>query len=160
MQTLQDTIKSQSETISTLENDLLVMEEKDLESPFVKDDNRFNQTTRLFVYDAIVNQVPTQNIPTLLEKIAIRSGLKIDKSAIPHRNTIEMMARELGAVSDLQVAETLMTENNITLGFDATTQEGVHINSIHVTTCSVCQVVAIDELPGGTAIDYKSHMSE
>ena len=43
-----------------------------------------------------------------------------------------MMARELGIVVDLQAAELLMTNTNLTLGFDSTTQEGVHINGAHI----------------------------
>ena len=42
-------------------------------------------------------------------------------------------ARELGVMSDLQVGEILMHTSNLMLGFDATTQEGVHINSVHIT---------------------------
>ena len=41
-----------------------------------------------------------------------------------------------------------------------TTQEGVHINSIHITTESACYVVAVDELPGGTAVDYSEHIRQ
>ena len=43
---------------------------------------------------------------------------------VPHRNTVEIMARELGVVSDLMVAEMMMEEEHLTIGFDATTQEG------------------------------------
>ena len=35
-----------------------------------------------------------------------------------------------------------------------------HINTIHFTTTADCQVVAIDELPGGTALDYEEHLCE
>ena len=53
------------------------------------------------------------------------------------------------------IAEIIAGENNLTLGFDATTQEGVHVNSIHVTTTTKCVALAVvDELPGGTAEDY------
>ncbi len=45
--------------------------------------------------------------------------------------TVEQMARELGVVSNLQAAEIAMVTNNLTLGFDATTQEGVHTDSLH-----------------------------
>lgn len=52
-----------------------------------------------------------------------------------------------------------MKSVNLTLGFDATTQEGVH-NSIHLITKEECEVVAIDELPGGTADDYHCYVTE
>ena len=56
--------------------------------------------------------------------------------------------------------EALISNKHLTLGFDATTQEGVHLNRIHVTTESHCYVLAIDELPGGTAVDYSTHICE
>ena len=68
--------------------------------------------------------------------------------AIPHRSTVESMARELA----------LIAHKNSTLGFDATTQEGVHVNEIHFTTEKDCYSAAIDELPGGTAEDYSMHI--
>ena len=108
------------------------------------------------VYEALIQQVPTVNIPLLLEKLSLRLGVKL--SDIPKRNSVEQMARELGVISTIQVAEIAMETNNLTLGFDATTQEGAHVNSIHFTTVDKCVVVAIDELAGGTADDYGRHV--
>ena len=68
-----------------------------------------------------------------------------------------MIARELGAISELQTAETIIENDNVTRGFDATTQEGVHINSIHFTTEKVCCAASVDELPGGMTTDYSNH---
>ena len=62
-------------------------------------------------------------------------GTKID--TVPHRRTVEMMTRKLGVMSDLQVMEILMQTSNLTLGFDATTLEGVHI-SVHITNKANC----------------------
>ena len=77
---------------------------------------------------------------------------------VPHRTTVELMARELRVISELQAAEAILANENCTLGFDATTQEGVHINSIHFTTQSECYAIAVDELAGGTAQDYHQHI--
>ena len=78
--------------------------------------------------------------------------------SIPHRTTVEMMTRELGMISDLQVGELLMSSDNLTLGFDATTQEGFHINSVHVTSKDNCCDILVDQLAGGTAEDYRQHI--
>ena len=43
---------------------------------------------------------------------------------------------------------------NLTLGFDATTQEGIHVNCIYVTNGYSVNVVDIEQLSGGTAYDY------
>ena len=40
------------------------------------------------------------------------------------------------------------------------TQEGVHVNSVHLTFKTGCLVVAIDQIPGGTAHDYSQHICE
>ena len=53
-----------------------------------------------------------------------------------------------------------MTKEDLTLGFEATTQEGVHLNTIHITTKSDWYVLTIDKLPGGTAEDYENHVYE
>ncbi|KAK6186856.1 hypothetical protein SNE40_006122 [Patella caerulea] len=68
------------------------------------------------------------------------------------------MARELGVIAELQAAETLHDNKNVTIGFDATTQEGTHVNSIHFTTEKECVAGAVDELAGGTAEDYANHV--
>ena len=68
------------------------------------------------------------------------------------------MAWEFGVITELQTAELIIQTNNVTIGFDATTQEGTHINSIHFTTKDRCLTGGIDELPGGTAEDYANHV--
>ena len=49
---------------------------------------------------------------------------------------------------------------DVTIGFDATTQEEIHVNSIHFTTENECVAAAVDELAGGTAEDYAQHICE
>ena len=147
--------------IASLQEENVLLEEKiedmeDMTKTTKSDGKGYNTSMRMMVYDAIVDQVPTTNIPHLINKFAMRCGVTL--SDIPHRTTVEKMTRELGSIADLQTAETILANENCTLGFDATTQEGNHVNSIHVTTRTDCLVVAIDELPGGTAEDYSSHI--
>ncbi|QQP49999.1 Uncharacterized protein FKW44_010926 [Caligus rogercresseyi] len=52
-----------------------------------------------------------------------------------------------------------MENDNVTVGFDATTQEHIHINSIHFTSDKGCMSAAVDELPGRTTADYVLHIS-
>ncbi|KAI0225566.1 hypothetical protein LSAT2_023674 [Lamellibrachia satsuma] len=68
------------------------------------------------------------------------------------------MTRELDATADLTAAEVAMTTSDLTIRFDAATQEGVHINSVHFTTKEECEVIAVDKLAGGTAGDYCEHV--
>jgi hypothetical protein len=67
-----------------------------------------------------------------MSKIGYYMGVTFNN--IPHRSTVEQRAREHGSIPDLQAAEWAMHNNNPTLGFDATTQESVHINSINLTS--------------------------
>ena len=119
---------------------------------------QFNMNTRMMVYDAIINQVPTMNIPLLMQSFSRRLGAALDH--VPHRTTVEQMAKELGVISQLQCAEALLANSNVTIAFDATTQEGVHINALVITTETKTLVCAIDELPGGCAKDYANHIIE
>ena len=63
-----------------------------------------------------------KSVPILIQKFAQRSVMKMD--TVPHCSTVEMMTRKPG-VRDLQVAEVLMRNFNLTLGFDATMHIGV-----------------------------------
>jgi len=151
--------------IRTLENEKLELEDMVVElkkkNPVINtkmDGKTYSVDTRMKVFDILVNQVPTENIPKLMERIAERSGDTL--SDIPNRTTVEQMARELGIIADLQTSELAMKTKNLTLGFDATTQEGVHVNSIHFTTKEETHVIAVDELPGGTTDDYHNHICD
>jgi hypothetical protein len=93
-----------------------------------KGSKTYSTPARLLVYDLINLNVSTENIPSALASFALRTGHKIID--IPSRSTVEQMARELGVISAIQASECALNSSNITLGFDATTQEGVHVNSI------------------------------
>ena len=159
---LRDALKATNANVGHLENKNLMLQEE-IESlhasgtpSLEKEGKTFPPQIRMLVYDAIVHHVPTNHVPLLLKKIVKRTGIKMD--TVPHRSTVEMMTRELGVICDLQVAEVVMMNSNLTLGFDATTQEGVHINSVHITSKDDCYVISIDQLPGGTAEDYHQHI--
>lgn len=63
--------------------------------------------TRMIVYDMLMCNVPTTNISNIITGIC--SCSKIRLSRVPRRTTIENMAREIGAISDLQAAKLIMT---------------------------------------------------
>jgi hypothetical protein len=67
------------------------------------------------------------------------------------------MVDELGTVSDLQAATALYQNESVTLGLDATTQDGLHFNEVHFTTKDKkVYIISFERLPGGTADDYVS----
>ena len=163
-QKLETLIGEKDNEIRTLQNEKLELEDEVNEMKMrksivetKKDGKTYSVRTRMKVFDALVNQVPTENIPMVMEKFAKRSGETL--ANVPNRSTVEQMARELGVIADLQSSEIAMKTKDLTLGFDATTQEGVHVNSIHLTTKTDANVIAIDQLPGGTTDDYHQHVS-
>nr|XP_012563393.1 unnamed protein product [Hydra vulgaris] len=159
---LSQQLADKNSAILVLQNDILVLQEKfeDIQQVTQNTKNKkcYSADIRTLIYDMLMCQAPTHSVPSLLHKIGEHTGYQF--SQIPHRTTVEQMMRELGVLSDLQTAEIAFTTKDLTLGFDATTQEGVHVNAVHLTTESVCMVVAIDQLPGGTAYDYQSHITK
>jgi hypothetical protein len=119
---------------------------------------QYDVGTRMMVYDAISCSVPTENVPTLMTKWSSRQGTTL--SNVPHRSTVERMVRELGFLSEFVCADVLLSSPNSTLAFDATTQDGRHYNAIIITTPQQTLLVSLEELAGGTALDYATHILE
>ena len=69
----------------------------------MKDGKTYGLPIRLQVYDSIINQVPTENIPTLIKTNAQGRGEVL--SSIRHRNTVEQMTHELDTIADLKCSE-------------------------------------------------------
>ena len=116
-----------------------------VESDFRKDGKSYNFQMRMLAYECLMANVPTDRIPGLIESFAKRFGINLTSQNIPVKSSVENM---VVALSDLQTADVLYNTDNITIGMDATTQEGCHLNDIYMTTEDRCLVVALDELPG------------
>ena len=101
----------------------------------------------MMAYDAIINQIPTLNIPLLMQSLSRRLGTALDH--VPHCTTVEQMAKEFGVIFHLQFTEALLASSNVTLAFDATAQEGVHINAVVITREAQTPACAIDNLYEG-----------
>lgn len=110
------------------------------------------------VYELVENQVPTENVPSVMKSVAVPLGVQL--SNLPSRTTVEKMTLELGLLADYQAVDTMLASKHLTLGFDATTQQGNHWNSLHITTPEVCLLLDVHELPGGTALDYTNHITQ
>ena len=111
-------------------------------------------------YESILANLPTDKIPQLLVSVSRQLGVPLSNYDVPVRSTVESMAIELGVISDLQAAEKLLNSENVTIAFDATTQEGIHVNSVHMTTQNDCLILGLAQLAGGTAKDYANHVIE
>ncbi|KAL8584667.1 hypothetical protein ACOMHN_002396 [Nucella lapillus] len=160
--------RENADFVTQLQSDQLTLKEemeaalsvKQKEVSSKRDKKTYSSRIRLLVFDMVMRQVPTSEVPGFLQKVCQRFDFKLS-SGVPQRSTIEQMVRELGIISDLQCAEVAMAEENITLGFNSTTQEDVHINAVlFTTTASDCRVIAVDQLPGCTADDYHQHVCD
>ena len=97
-------LKEKDDIITNLENEKLMLEETveqlntsmEQEKRGTRDEKTYSLDIRMMVYDAVVNQVPTTNIPTLIQTFFERSGITLKD--VPHRNTVEQMTRELGVI--------------------------------------------------------------
>jgi hypothetical protein len=123
-----------------------------------RDGKTWSTPLRMMVFDFVTCNVATQNIPLLIVKTQSCAGRPIESG--PQRSAVEDMVRQLGILSDFQAAEALVNNENLTVGFDATTQDGDHINTVYITTEKETYAVAIDELPGGLAVDYVQHLQD
>ena len=103
IETLQNKVKEKGQQICALENSNMELEENlnDTESasvfPTTSEGRMSSVNKRMFVYDCVINQVATGNIPKLIDSLIKRFGAEV--SRLPQRNTVEMMVRELGVIS-------------------------------------------------------------
>ena len=79
-------------------------------APSKTNKNTYSSATRMLVYDAVVQLVPTVNIPNLLSSWPRRLG--IEMADAPQQHCVELMARELGIIPSLQAAEIAMNTPN------------------------------------------------
>ena len=112
---------------------------------------------RMKVYTSLNSRIATRSIPEHIRRMNKLCGIVTEK--IPVRQTIEQMARELGTFSDYFAAKYILSAESTTIAFDAITRDGVHVNSVHVTSPTECFVIAIDQLAGGTSEDYATHIN-
>ena len=64
----------------------------------------------MMLFDPIVNQVPTAKIPVSIRQSQIGAG-NVPES-IPIRSTVQLMAKEIGSISELQTTEKLVVNKN------------------------------------------------
>ena len=113
---------------------------------------------RKIYYSCILNNVAAVNVPQVVQSIF--KNLKIKCGKMPTRTTVNRMVGELGFLSDYVTADAVLNSTNATLIFDATTQDGIHVNCILLSTSDSCHLVSIKQLPGGTAKDYKKQVCD
>ena len=81
-------------------------------------------------------------------------------------NTVAQFAYEVGVINDVQVCEAVVSEKNLTLGWDATSLSAEHVNEVHIMfpggpgESPKCLELQVNSLSGGTTEDYATHITE
>ncbi|XP_033096587.1 uncharacterized protein LOC117100861 [Anneissia japonica] len=148
------------------ENNIMLLQEKLSETAMqgqetvwdCKHGSSFNFETRELVFNMIDLGVPTKNVEDLVIKSGCTFGYSVSNP--PKHSSVENMARELGAISDYQSAKFMLESEQLSLGIDATTREGIHVNGVYVSSKDDSNVIAFDELAGGTPVDYQVQIDE
>jgi hypothetical protein len=117
---------------------------------------------RKAAYSCIENQVLVASIGLVMN--AILNGLTgVGLDFVPSPSTFSQMAYEMGVLDDIQVGETVVKCDNLTLSWDATTLDGEHVNEVHVnlpTGPPLGLILQIAVLAGGATSDYVCHLKE
>lgn len=92
-QQLKNALKEKDDIIQTLQEEKLELEERleelqqNHETNTMKDGKTYGISMRMNVYDAIINNVHTENIPQIIKCSAERRGETLTSG--PHRSTVE-----------------------------------------------------------------------
>ncbi|XP_065662136.1 uncharacterized protein LOC136084869 [Hydra vulgaris] len=150
-------LKESDITIDQLNCDINQIEKGSI---FTKEKKSFNASLRLVVYHCLESNVPVDAIPKVIMSCSSLGNVNLKPQDLPNLSTIAQMSREMGVIALLQVAETIINADVVTLAFDATTIKGIHINQIHFATKQQILTASITELPGGKAEDYVKHITD
>ena len=113
-------------------------------------------------YQCLENQVPVEATSQVISGI-IRELAQQEVDFLPDKSTISQFTHELGVISDLQVGEVLVHNDNLNLAWDATSIDADHLNEVHVhvpTTPPTGYNLQVGTIAGGTTADYTSHIHE
>ncbi|KAH9514424.1 hypothetical protein Btru_025213 [Bulinus truncatus] len=158
---LQTKIESHDYTVYSMEKKMESLTEEILELKKVlstkENKKQFHSKIRLIIYSCIECNVPVNSISKVITACASLCP-NVTIESLPNASTIAQMSREMGAIADLQLVDTLIVADCATLAFDATSLKGSHINQIHFGTKNNILTASIAELPGGKAEDYVQHI--
>ena len=83
-------------------------------------------------------------------------------STLPSEKSVRNYFAEFAIISAMQTAELLYNNSKVTLGWDATTVKGKHLNEVHFSIVTpegpVQYLVTIDRVPGARAEDYNTQI--
>ena len=154
-------VKELTEEIEVLQNENLKMKEimndecrcsaeKIIKT---KSGNLFTEQLRMCIFKCLSSQVPVEKIGEVL-KFVVSELTPHDLDCVPSISSICRIAREMGIISDLQTASSMISNNNNTFAWDSTPIDGKHINEAHINTKEGSFTIGLSSLPGGKAVDY------
>ncbi|KAK0049869.1 hypothetical protein Bpfe_020761 [Biomphalaria pfeifferi] len=123
-----------------------------------EDKKTYSSSTRIIIYHCLELNVPVDAIAQVLRVCLSVIGINFED--LPTSSTISQMAREMGVIAELQVAEAIIESEAVTLSFDATTIKGSHINEVHFSTKEQSLTASVTAIPGGKTEDYVQHVKD
>ncbi|XP_050405543.2 uncharacterized protein LOC126821183 isoform X1 [Patella vulgata] len=129
---------------------------------YKKDDKTYSDKFRKAAYYCLQNQVPVETTSNVINHV-LEELADVSIANFASAGTISQYSYELGVMSDLQVGDVLINNDNLTRSWDATSLAGDHVNEIHITIGIVPPtgyVMQVAVLPGGEAVDYANHVKE
>ena len=118
----------------------------------------YETDVRLCVYNLIKEQVPITHITAEISAV-LKNLVHVDVGTLPSQGTISNTSLELGVICDVHSCQRLLASDFPTLGWDATSLDGHHVNTIHFQEGPKSSVLSITTLAGGTAVDYVDHIT-
>ena len=111
---------------------------------------------RKCIYYCLLNNVSIETAATVIEMV-VKEMTGDCVQSLPSVATISRMAYEMGVLSDIQSGEHFVTQDNITLAWDATCIDGSHINEVHI--CAPGGKANVLQINGGKTDDYYTHIA-
>ncbi|KAG1681796.1 hypothetical protein GQR58_011602 [Nymphon striatum] len=125
------------------------------------DNKTYSISYRKAAYLCLFSQVPVETVSEVMNSVVkeLTNG-QLDCNS--DKSTVIQFSYELGVLSDIQGAQLMIDNDNLTLAWDATSLDANHINEVHVYTPGKPpkgHVLQISSLPGGTTDDYNEHLT-
>ena len=125
---LKSILVEREDEIAALQAQLAVEDEEEM----LRRGKTYPPSMRISIYTLLEHNCATEAIPYIYKDLGGDFGKDMTDVPVPSKTTVERMATETGVISDILAAQFMYTTEGLTLAFDATTQEGVHINVISV----------------------------
>ena len=145
----------QEEEIESLKRKTHILEVK-------RDGKEYNSSIRMVYYGLFESRFACGNATPVVKKVLSNLVPDMECNRLPSISSVCNYSREFGIISALQTAALLYNNKACTIGWDATTVRGKHMNEVHFLISTedgpVEYLITIDRVSGGRAYDYANQI--